>query len=421
MEDWLGGDSCFDHARTRGGMDMDETHRFRGYLGIDVSKETFDACCISMKGERLFSLSTSMSREGFTGLIQELSSLSIPAESILMGMESTACYHVNLYSFLVSLGYSVMVINPLLISNFVKLQLRKTKTDKKDAYVIAQFLLLHRDSLSQTFISSDVSELRDLSRQRESLVDQMSSIKSDIKRLLTMTFPELEQIAGVFTKSMLRLLCQYPSAASIRQAKRSKIAKILIPGSYGKQTRASVERILKAAEGSVGTSSPTKEIILRQKASLLMQLEEHLQELTEMLIELCRVKIQQDMDILTSMRGVGKKTAMNFLIEMGGDIKQFETHNKLIAMAGLDPALYQSGKIDRKGKISKRGNRHLRRVIWLMATKVIQFNERFKQYYLKRIKDGLPYKMAVLATAHKLIRVMFAMLTHRTLFNAKMN
>jgi transposase len=90
-----------------------------------------------------------MSREGFERLLQELSSLSVPAESVLMGMESTACYHVNLYSFLVSLGYSVLVMNPLLISNFVKLQLRKTKTDKKDAYVIAQFLLLTRRQITR--------------------------------------------------------------------------------------------------------------------------------------------------------------------------------------------------------------------------------------------------------------------------------
>ena len=400
---------------------MDERQRFRWFLGIDVSKETFDACCIPSQGERLFNLSASMDRKGFEELIKQLSTLSIPKESVLVGMESTACYHINLYSFLVSLGYSVMVINPLLISNFVKLQLRKTKTDKKDAYVIAQFLLLNRDSLSQTILSSDISDLRDLSRQRESLVDQMSSTKSEIKRLLTITFPELEHISGIFTKSMLRLLCQYPSAASIKQAKRSKIAKILIPGSYGKQTDVSVDRILKAAQVSVGTSSATKEIILRQKASLLIQLEEHLQELTDILIELCQGKIQGDMDILTSMKGIGEKTAVNFLIEIGGDIKQFESHKKVIAMAGLDPALYQSGKIDRKGRISKRGNRHLRRVIWLMTTKVIQFNERFKQYYLKRIKDGLPYKKAVLATAHKLIRVMFAMLRNKTLFDARMN
>jgi transposase len=407
--------------RWEGGMNMDERQQFKRFLGIDVSKETFDACCIPIHGERLFNLSTSMDRKGFEELIKQLSALSINRESVLVGMESTACYHINLYSFLISLGYTVMVINPLLISNFVKLQLRKTKTDKKDAYVIAQFLLLNRDSLSPTILSSDVSDLRDLSRQRESLVDQMSSTKSEIKRLLTITFPELEQMAGVFSKSMLRLLCQYPSAASIKQAKRSKIAKILIPGSYGKQTHASVERILKAAQVSIGASSATKEIILRQKASLLIQLEEHLQELTDILIEFCQEKIQGDMDILTSMKGIGEKSAMNFLIEIGGEMKQFESHKKVIAMAGLDPALYQSGKIDRKGKISKRGNRHLRRVIWLMTTKVIQFNERFKLYYLKRTKDGLPYKMAVLATAHKLIRVMFAMLRNKTLFDPSMN
>ena len=400
---------------------MDARERFGWFLGIDISKETFDACCINSQGDRVFSISTSMDRKGFEELIKRLSSLSVSQESVLVGMESTACYHLNLYSFLLSSGYTVIVMNPLLISNFVKLQLRKTKTDRKDAYVIAQFVLLNRDSLGRTVGSSELSDIRDLSRQRESLVDQMSSIKSEIKRLLSITFPELEHIAGVFTKSMLRLLCQYPSAASMRQAKSSKIAKILIPGSYGKQTPASVERIVKAAEASIGTASSAKEIILRQKVSLLMQLEEHLRELTNILIEHCEGKMRRDMDILTSMKGIGERTAMNFLIEVGGDIKQFESHKKLIAMAGLDPALYQSGKIDRKGKISKRGNRHLRRVIWLMTTKVIQFNERFKQYYLKRTKDGLPYKMAVLATAHKLIRVMFAMLTHKTLFNPSMN
>ena len=140
-----------------------------------------------------------------------------------------------------------------------------------------------------------------------------------------------------------------------------------------------------------------------------------------MLLELCQSRMEEDMSILTSMKGIGDKTATNFLIEMGGDITQFGSHKKLIAMAGIDPAIYQSGKTDRKGKISKRGNRHLRRVIWLMTIKVIQFNKRFKQYYLKRIKDGLPYKMAVMATAHKLIRVIFAMLSKKTLFKVKAN
>jgi transposase len=338
-----------------------------------------------------------------------------------MGMESTACYHINLYSFLISSGYTVMVINPVLIANFVKLQLRKTKTDKKDAFVIAKFLVLNKTTFCQTDVSAEITDLKDLVRQRESIVDQTIALKAEIKRLLTITFPELEHTACIFTKSMLRLLREYPSAYAIRNAKKTKIAKILIPGSMGKQTVESVDRIRKAAETSIGTSSPTRELIIRQKASLLVHMEENLQELTEILIEICQSKMSEDMNILTSLPGIGNKTAMNFLIEMGGGIRPYQSHKKLIAMAGIDPALYQSGKVDRSGRISKRGNRHLRRVIWLMTVKVIQFNDRFKQYHEKRRQEGLPYKKAVLATAHKLIRILFAMLQNKTLFNTSMN
>jgi len=360
---------------------MAETHRlFSIFLGIDVSKEKFDVCCIDNTGEKLFRSSLSMEKEGFDELNRKLSSLSVPKESILIGMKSTACYHINLFSFLTSLGYTVIIINPLLISNFVKLQLRKTKTDKKDALVIAQFLLLNKDTLSERSLPSDISDMRDLSRQRESLVHQMNAVKHDIKRVLTITFPELERIAGIFSQSMLRLLQHYPSAYAIRKAKRTKIAKILIPGSYGKQDDESVQRIKEGAERSIGTTSPAKEVILKQKISLLMQMEEHLEELTNILINQCKAMIREDVEILKSIKGVGDKTATNFLLELGGNINKFKSHKQVLAMAGIDPTVYQSGKYTGKGVISKRGNRHLRRVIWIMATKVIQFNRIFKQY-----------------------------------------
>jgi transposase len=391
------------------------------FIGIDISKESFDASCINTEGETIFHSSTSMDKAGFQELLKKITSPSCSQEGILIGMESTACYHINLYSFLISAGYTVMVINPVLIANFVKLQLRKTKTDKKDAFVIAQFLLLNKKSLCQTDISADITDLKDLVRQRESIVDQVTALKAEIKQLLTITFPELEHIACIFSKSMLRLLREYPSAYAIRNTKRSKIAKILIPGSMGKQTPESVDRIRKAAETSIGTSSPTRELILKQKVSLLVYLAENLQELTDILIEICQSRMQEDMNILTSLPGIGNKTAMNFLIEMGGGISPYQSHKKLIAMAGIDPALYQSGKVDRSGRISKRGNRHLRRVIWLMTVKVIQFSDRFKKYHHKRRQEGLPYKKAVLATSHKLVRILFAMLKNKTLFNTNMN
>jgi transposase len=392
---------------------------FKFFVGIDVSKEKFDVCCIDGTGEKLFRLSTDMIRSGFEDLNKKLTKLVDSRDSVVIGMESTACYHIPLFSYLTSEGYTVVVINPLLISNFMKLQLRKTKTDNKDAHVIAQYLNEQREAYSQSIISSDIADLRDLSRQRESLVDQMTAQKVDIKRILSVTFPELEKITNIFTKSMLRLLSQYPSASAIKSTRRGKLAKTLIPGSYGKQTDESVDAIRNAAKTSIGIVSHTKEIVLKQKVSILIQLEEHLSELSEILIEHCQSQMGEDIEILTSMKGIGNNSATNFLVELGGGVEPYKSHKQVIAMAGIDPSVYKSGKHEGKGRISKRGNRHLRRVIWLMSTKVIMYNDHFKEYYLKRREDGLPYKTAVLATAHKLIRTIFAMLTNKTTFKVR--
>ena len=89
---------------------------------------------------------------------------------------------------------------------------------------------------------------------------------------------------------------------------------------------------------------------------------------------------------------------------------------KLIAFAGIDPTVYQSGKFEGSSRISKRGNRHLRRVIWLMTSCAIQHNVTFRAYYMRKRNEGQPFKKAVFATAHKLVRVIFAMLTQRTMF-----
>ena len=142
---------------------MANTPSFKFFVGIDVSKEKFDVCCIDGTGEKLFRLSTEMKRSGFEELNKKLTKLSDSRDSVVIGMESTACYHIPLFSYLTSEGYNVVVINPLLISNYMKLQLRKTKTDKKDAQVIAQYLNEQREAYSQSVMSSDITDLRDLS------------------------------------------------------------------------------------------------------------------------------------------------------------------------------------------------------------------------------------------------------------------
>jgi len=266
------------------------------------------------------------------------------------------------------------------------------------------------------------SELKDISRRREKLVDQMTSMKNDMKRILSVIFPELETITGgIFTKSTLCLLKEYPSARAIREAQCDAVANVFISRSRGSRPHANLKTLMDAAASSVGVTSPAKDLIIRQEAASLLHLEQQTQETTKLIINLCDENMKNDMDILTSMKGIGEKTAMNFLVEIGGDAKLFKNDKKLIAVAGLDPSTYQSGKYEGKSRISKKGNRHLRRVIWLMTRRVITSNELFRVHYYKRRKDGLPYKMAVLATAHKLIWVLYAMLIHQTYFEQRRN
>jgi transposase len=80
----------------------------------------------------------------------------------------------------------------------------------------------------------------------------------------------------------------------------------------------------------------------------------------------------------------------------------------------------QSGTFIGKSKLSKRGNRHLRRAIYLMTASVVSQDAFFKAYFFRRKIEGLMPQKALLATVHKLIRVIFAMLSHRKYFQVKM-
>jgi transposase len=157
-----------------------------------------------------------------------------------------------------------------------------------------------------------ISDLRDLSRQRESLVDEMTSLKIEIKQLLNITFPELEHMVGIFTKSMLKLLQQYPSANALRDADIGQLSQTLIADSYGHKREEFAKTLIKAARSSVGTNSPAKEMIIKQKIGLLLHLEEALQEITDMLIEMARKLMEEDINIMTSIKGIGEKNCRQF-------------------------------------------------------------------------------------------------------------
>jgi len=387
-------------------------------VGIDVSKVLFSVAGVDSEGNESLSQSYSMDSTGFDEFLKTITSHCEDFSKVIIGMESTGCYHINLFSFLTSRQIHTLVINPLLIANYAKLSLRKTKTDKKDARTIAKFLLDHRQEISQLSVSQDLQDLRDLSRERESLCHLISAIKVEIKRVLRTTFPELESMGDLYTRTMIRFLQEYPSARLVRTAKPKAIAKALQRPSVGNKLTLTAEEIVQAAQSSVATVSPAKEIILRGKIATLIHLQERLAEVTKLLTELCQKTRLEDLEILRSIRGVGPKTAAPFLAEVG-EVKNYSSHKKIIAYAGMDPSVHESGKFVGMSKLSKRGNRHLRRAIYLMTASVVSQNAFFKAYFLKRKREGLAPQKALFATAHKLIRVIFAMLSQRTHFKVK--
>jgi transposase len=129
------------------------------FVGIDCS------------GKGLFFLTFAMDAEGFMQLWKTITQHSKDLSEVLVAVESTACYHINLYSFLTAKGVPTVVINPLLIANLAKLSLRKTRTDKKDTMTIAQTIspakevilqgkvrtLQHLRERNEAFISHDLN------------------------------------------------------------------------------------------------------------------------------------------------------------------------------------------------------------------------------------------------------------------------
>lgn len=367
------------------------------FVGMDVSKDSFSANGIDSKGNVCFSLSAAMDKTGFSELMKAITSICKDLSAVMAGMESTGCYHINLFSFLSNKGINAVVINPLLISNFARLSLRKTKTDKKDSLTIARFLLVHKDSIKQFSISQDTKNFRDIARERESVSHFIASTKNEIKRILQTTFPELESICNVFTTTMLMFLKEFPSARFIRATKAKVVAGALEQAGKGRKVSVSADDIIRAAKNSVASDSLAKELILPQKISTLLHLMEQLDKITDILSNLCESLAIQEMEIITSIDGIGDYTGAAFL------------------------TVFQSGKFQGTSRISKRGNRHLRRIVYLMTIRVIRCNAFFKTYFLKRRNDGLPFRKAVMATAHKLIRVIFAMLSHNSKFHVKGN
>lgn len=382
------------------------------FVGIDVSSAKHDCCILDSSRKPIRSFMILNNRKGFSGLSAVLTELAAP-ENIKIGLEATGIYGDNLANFLRRKGYNVCTINPLLCKKHQSATtLRKTKNDRSDAKNIA-LIVASEDLQPDQPLSYHIVELKSLSRARFLTVKDRSSLKNKVKRFVTVLFPELLDVfTDLFGASGMALMMRYPSAKALAACNLDTLTELLRTASRGRFGREKAEALRKLAKESIGTFSDSAVFQLR----LLLKRIELLNTQIEMYDdEIRRLMDQLDSPIL-SVPGIGYTLGAMILSEIG-DIKRFSSPAKLLAFAGLEPSVYQSGKFNpASGKMVKRGSPFLRWALLQVATYAPAFSITFAAYYDKKRLEGKSPSVAHSHVAKKLVRVIFSLLSRNVSF-----
>ena len=385
--------------------------------GIDIAKYKHEATVIDESGKALLdSISFSNSKEGCEKLLELFDRFGVSKETLLIGMEATGHYWLSLYSYLTELGFDVKVINPIQSEAFRKMYIRQTKNDRKDSFIIAQ--IMRFGQFSTTKLSEEVIiSLRQLSRYRLALVDSCGDCKRRIISLLDQVFPEYAALfSDTFGVTSKEILSQYPTPEDMLTVSTRKLTNLLSKASRGRFGKEKAVQLKAVAAGSFGVSF-AKEAFAFQIKQLIEQLE-FLEEQIEELEEHISVLLKQTGSYITTIPGIGDTLGAIILSEIG-DIRRFDAPGKLVAFAGLDVKVNQSGEFTgTKQKISKRGSPYLRRAIWLAASRAAFCDPILSEYYHSLRARGKHHLTAIGAVSRKLCNIIFAILTENRPYEA---
>ena len=383
------------------------------YVGIDVASEKHDCCILSEKKKVIQSFSFSNSYSGYAALLTALEKLP-DLDEIRIGLEATGIYSENLAVFLRRKGFDVTTINPLLIKKHqCATTLRKTKTDKADAKGIALFIA-EEDFQPDLPVSYHIQELKSLTRARFSVVQDRSALKNKVKRLVVLLFPELlGEFSDLFGTTATALLKQYPSAAKLAACRFDTLAELLRKNSRGRFGKAKAEHLKELAKKSVGNHSPARAMELKMLLARIEFLSSQIDEYEEQI----KIIMNEIDSPILSVPGISYTLGAIIVAEIGS-IQRFSSPAKLLAFAGLEPSLYQSGKFTpSSGKMVKRGSPILRWALLQAAGFVPNYSPTFALYRSKKLEEGKSATVVRSHIAKKLVRVIYSLLSHSNAFS----
>lgn len=376
------------------------------YVGIDIAKNTHWASAMNSDGEILLEpFSFQNSNDGFQKFISKLSSFD--KQKMLIGLESTAHYGENIISYLFNLDYKIGIINPIQTSNLRKSNIRKTKNDKVDTFIIIKSLTLNNYNLVTTRDINNI-KLKGLSRSRHNLIVMRSRSKIQLASFIDQLFPELNQFfkGNLNLNVSYQLLKEYSSPKDISSLHLTKLSNILHDNSHGRYNKQDAIRLRELAKNSVGIDNPTLSLQIKQA---ILQIELYTEQIEE--VEKLSKQILDEMKSkLLTIPGMSynQATVIHGFI---GDISRFNKSCQLLAYAGLDPSIYQSGNFEAHStRMSKRGNSLLRYNLVYDTHNLVLHNKTFKKYYDLKRSQGKTHYCALGHCAHKLVRIIFKML-----------
>ena len=392
------------------------------FLGIDIGKNNHVASVIDEVGKPIFkAFSFSNTTDGGESLLAKLEKHGIIGENLTIGLEATGHYWLAVYSYLHDKGHKLHVINPLQTDGWRKgVEIRRRKTDNIDSMLIAE-LIRYGDFIEARLPNESVLSLKNLTRFRTYLVDSISDIKRKVICVLDQVFPEYQAIfSDVFGVTSKEILLQFSSPSELEDLSVETLAELLAKFSRKRLGGEKADELSNAAKTSFGVTF-CRDSFTFQLRMMIEQIKYIETQVKDTEAEIKRIMTSLASPIMT-IPGIGKTTGAVILGEIG-DISKFDTPKKLVAFAGIDATVRQSGEFEgTHNKMSKRGSPYLRRALFqsaLVACTGKNPDPVLSAFYLKKIAEGKHHNTAVGAVARKMCNIIHAVLTNNRSYEVR--
>ncbi|OMW43275.1 transposase [Burkholderia pseudomallei] len=396
-------------------MQQDQQHdSVDVFVGVDVGKGQHHAVALDRNGKRLYNKAMPNDEAKLRALISELRAHG----RLLFVVDQPATIGALPVAIARDEGVMVAYLPGLAMRRIADLHAGEAKTDARDAAIIAEAARSMPHTLRSLRLADEpLAELTMLCGFDDDLAAQITQTSNRIRGLLTQIHPALERVLGprLDHPAVLDLLERYPSPATLAAASEKTLANRLtkLAPRMGKNLAAEIVQALNEQAVIVpGTQAAT--IVMPRLAQQLAALRKQRDEVAS---EVERLVLAHPLwPVLTSMPGVGVRTAARLLTEVAH--KAFASAAHLAAYAGLAPVTRRSGSSIRGEHPSRRGNKVLKRALFLSAFAALR-DPISRAYYTRKVEQGKRHNQALIALARRRCDVLFAMLRDGTIYQPK--